>query len=305
MICILALLVSGMLGVFSASHRRIAKEALDCVFRRLTLRKCESRLDERIKSRVSGVLFRKNRRIARIVFRHFEIISWAFTILLVVSLAYLGFGFYNYVKYGNCNGPANSGAFCIFDPAGKNSQYSGIDIDYNAPYATPMPEGRPSLGSKNAKVTVIEFACFKCPYSKKAVPIVKDILSEFEGDVRVVFRTFPLDIHPLSFESAEAAYCAGEKGKFWEFHDAAFSKQDEVNTRDDLLSIASEIGINAEEFRKCLEEDRYREKVLEDFRAGIAAGVFGTPTFFLGDEKIVGPKKEKLEKEIRKALEAG
>lgn len=114
MICLIALVVFAVLGIFSSTHRVLAKEAFDCVFRRMTLRKCESGLDKRLKSQITGKLMRKAPRLAGFTYKNFELISWAFTILLVVSLVYSGHSLYNYVKYGNCYGKS-SDENCIFN----------------------------------------------------------------------------------------------------------------------------------------------------------------------------------------------
>lgn len=114
MICLLALVVFGILGIFSAAYRKIALEALDCVFRRLTIRKCTSGLDKRLKSQITGRIMRRNPRLARFAYKNFEAISWFFTILLIISLIYTGLGAYNFIVYGNCNGK-NSQEFCVYN----------------------------------------------------------------------------------------------------------------------------------------------------------------------------------------------
>ncbi|HLD10795.1 MAG TPA: hypothetical protein VJB89_01825 [Candidatus Nanoarchaeia archaeon] len=114
MICILALIVFGILGIFSVKYRIIAKEAFDCVFRRITFRKCTSGLDIRLKAQITGNLMKKAPNIATKVYKNFEIISWFFTIILIVSLIWSGIGLYNFVLYGNCNGE-DSTEFCIFN----------------------------------------------------------------------------------------------------------------------------------------------------------------------------------------------
>ena len=123
MICLLALIVFGVLGIFSATHRKIAIEAFDCVFRRVTLRKCESGLDKRLKGQITGNLMRKSPRLAKGIYKHFETISWAFTIVLVASLVSTGIGGYNYLMYGNCNGETSQEA-CF---------YEGISNTFNDP----------------------------------------------------------------------------------------------------------------------------------------------------------------------------
>jgi hypothetical protein len=114
MICLIALVVFGILGIFSATHRRIALEAFECVFKRIRLRPCDSGLDKRLKSQMIGKLMRRNPKLARFSYRHFETISWAFTILMIVSIIYFGLGIYNFAMYGNCNGK-NSQETCIYN----------------------------------------------------------------------------------------------------------------------------------------------------------------------------------------------
>lgn len=113
MICILALIVFGILGIFSATHRVLAKEAFNCVFRRLTFRKCTTGLDERLKSQITGLFMRKSARAASFVYKNFEIISWMFTIILIVSLIFSSISIYNLAKYGSCDPHSTN---CIFNP---------------------------------------------------------------------------------------------------------------------------------------------------------------------------------------------
>jgi len=117
MICLIALFVCGVLGIFSATHRKIAREAFECVFKRIRLKPCESGLDQRLKSIITGKLMRKAPKFAGFTYRHFEAISWTFTILMVVSIAYSGIGVYNFVVYGNCNGEYSQ-AECVYSGLG-------------------------------------------------------------------------------------------------------------------------------------------------------------------------------------------
>jgi heme/copper-type cytochrome/quinol oxidase subunit 2 len=105
MICIIALVVFGVLSIFSVSHRSLAKEAFDCVFRRVTFRPCTSGLDKRLKSNITGKLMKRSPKVAGQVYKHFELISWFFTILMIVSLIVSARGVYFLARYGNCNGP--------------------------------------------------------------------------------------------------------------------------------------------------------------------------------------------------------
>ncbi|MBT3416719.1 hypothetical protein HON86_00540 [Candidatus Woesearchaeota archaeon] len=104
MICLLSLIVFGILAIFSASYRPLAKEAFDCVFRRMTLRKCQSGLDVKVKSKIVGRLIGKSTKLAKGVHKYFEVISWFFVILFFVSLFFSGQALYNVIVYDNCNG---------------------------------------------------------------------------------------------------------------------------------------------------------------------------------------------------------
>ena len=118
MICIIAMVVFGILSIFSAKYRPIAKEAFDCVFRRVTLRKCESGLDIRLKTKIVGKLMNKHYGLAKGVHKYFEIISWMFVVLFFVSLFFTGQGIYNIIVYDNCYGPIDENGFFILTGTG-------------------------------------------------------------------------------------------------------------------------------------------------------------------------------------------
>jgi hypothetical protein len=114
MICLIALPVLAILAIFSATHRKLFYEAVDCVFRKVTLRKCQSRLDERLKARITGKLINRSPKIASFVYHKFEVFSWILVIITLVTLFFSAQGAYNYVVHGNCNGP-DSDDFCIYN----------------------------------------------------------------------------------------------------------------------------------------------------------------------------------------------
>jgi hypothetical protein len=103
MICIIALFICGVLGIFSARYRSIAKEAFRCVFLRLQFKPCETQLDQKIKSKLTSKLLTRSPRTARFVYKRFELLSWAFTIIFFASMAYTVYGFYNLFTYGTCD----------------------------------------------------------------------------------------------------------------------------------------------------------------------------------------------------------
>ncbi len=290
MICIIALVVFGILGIFSARYRALAREALDCVFRRLTFRKCVSGLDSRLKSTVTGSLMRRSPRLAGFAYKHFEAISWVFLILMVWSTIYSGMAVYNYLQYGNCNGKANGEGFCIFDPAG-NSKFSTFATNYSGPVVMPGPGSSPAIGPEDAPVLMIEFGCYRCQYTRRAEPTVKEILQQYNGSIRYVYRDFPLEAkHAAANTHSEAARCAADQGRFWEYHARLFEQQNMTDHNATLRAIASELGMDTTQFSQCLDNQQHLPEVIEDFEAGVMAGVYGTPTFFINNQTIVGPK---------------
>ncbi len=112
--CLIALLVLGVMSLFSAKYRPWAREALDCVARRLVLRPCRTGFNDKVRAKVTSKLMKRSARLARLSHRHFEAVSWMFTIMLFVSLGYSAYGAYNLVTVGTCD-PANPDQ-CIFNP---------------------------------------------------------------------------------------------------------------------------------------------------------------------------------------------
>ena len=113
MICVLALAVFAVLSLFSAKYRSLTLEAFNCVFRRLTLRPCDTGFDKKIKMKIVGKLMSKNKEIAGFVFKNFEALSWTFTIIFFASMLIAAQGIYNLAVYGTCD-PVNN--VCIFNP---------------------------------------------------------------------------------------------------------------------------------------------------------------------------------------------
>ena len=103
MICIIGLVLFAIMGIFSATHRALAKEAFDCVFKRFTFRKCTTGFDLKMKSHITGFLLKKSPRIASFTYKYFEILSWAFLILSVISIILVAQTSYNIIIYGTCN----------------------------------------------------------------------------------------------------------------------------------------------------------------------------------------------------------
>lgn len=147
------------------------------------------------------------------------------------------------------------------------------------------------ISTSSAKVTVVEFGDYQCPACGAAEPIVKQILNEFKGKINFVFRNFAF-IGQESTWAAEAAECAGEQSKFWEYHSYLYEHQNGENkgafSKDNLKNFAKTLGLNTEQFNLCLDTEKYSQKVSNDRADGNALGVNSTPTFFIDGEKNIG-----------------
>jgi len=145
------------------------------------------------------------------------------------------------------------------------------------------------LGQAEAPLTLVEYGDFECPFCGKATGVVRELRDRFGDELRYVFRHLPLtDVHPHAEPSARAAEAAGAQGRFWEMHDLLFRHQEEL-TFEDLVGYAGELGLDVEDFVRDLEEDRHAERVREDVVSAEASGARGTPTFFVGEGRHVGP----------------
>ncbi len=150
-----------------------------------------------------------------------------------------------------------------------------------------LPADVPTLGSKDAKVTVVAFSDFQCPFCSRVVPTLKELEKTYGADLRVVFRHQPLPFHDKAKLAAEASMAANEQGKFWEFHDRLFANQQALD-RASLEKTAQELGLDVPRFKAALDSGKFRARVEEDMAVGERAGANGTPTFFINGRKLVG-----------------
>lgn len=281
--CIVGLVIFGILGLFSAKYRRYFRESLHCMRRQLMLKACDTQFDQEMKSKISAKISKKSPSLARFVFRRFAVLSWILLIIMLVSVAFIVYGFYNYVAYGNCNGP-NSNDFCIY-----NALFSGSVEDNTAAIKPLESDGNPTIGSLDAQVKIVEVGCFSCPFTKKAEIFRQQILDKYGENVSFTFRIMPLPYHNFSSETAEAAYCALDQGKYWEYHDKLFEYQSIMSIQK-LHDIAAELGMDTATFDNCFDSNTYAEKVSKDYDIGVAAGIFATPTYFVNGRVFVGLK---------------
>ncbi len=144
-------------------------------------------------------------------------------------------------------------------------------------------------GPNDAPVTLVEYGDYECPHCGRAYPIVKAAQSALGGQLRFVFRNFPLaEAHPHARLAAQAAEAAAAQGRFREMHDMLFDHQDALEN-EDLIGYARSLGLDAVRFGRELETGTYDKRVRDDFRSGVRSGVNGTPTFFVNGDRYDGP----------------
>lgn len=153
----------------------------------------------------------------------------------------------------------------------------------NAPLAV-APIKQPN---GHAKVRIVEYSDFQCPYCARVVPTIGKIKETYGDDVEVIFKQFPLGFHNYAKKAAEASECARDQDKFWEYHDKLFENQNKLDEKS-LTEYAGELGLDTNAFNKCLDSGSKTAKVETDFEEGKSLGVTGTPSFFINGQKVVG-----------------
>jgi protein-disulfide isomerase len=228
---------------------------------------------------------------------------WQFSGLLVLAfLIGIGAGFliwgYPLQKELTSAQQANQDAQATITAAAGSAVAAAQGQNNNPGPATPTPrvirydipvDDDPTHGPDDAPITLIEFSDYECPFCKKWNVEVYPRLTEKYGDqIRFVFRDFPLySIHPNAIPAAEAAQCANEYGKYWEFHDLLFLSGKTLS-RESYLAHAKQLDIDPAAFQTCVDERRYQQEVEADYKFASELGIQSTPTFFINGLAIVG-----------------
>lgn len=165
-------------------------------------------------------------------------------------------------------------------------------------------QGAFSQGIDDAPVTIVEFSDFQCPFCRNVVGTLKEVMRQYPGRVKWAFRDFPIaSLHPKAHKAAEAARCAGEQGRFWDYHDFLFEHQAQANT-EDFKRFADQLKLDGKRFALCLESGRTQAAVDSDMQEGARLGISGTPTLFINGRLMVGAQpletfRRIIERELR------
>ncbi len=168
-----------------------------------------------------------------------------------------------------------------------------------------VPEGdAPAMGPKDAKVRLVEFSDYQCPFCGRARATVNKINEEYKGKIRYVFRDFPLSFHKDSQKAHEASHCAEDQNKYWEMNKKLFESQKDLQV-ESLKKYAQEVKLNGKKFDECLDSGKYADRVKSEIQAGSSLGVSGTPAYFINGRMVSGARpfedfKAIIDEELKK-----
>lgn len=147
--------------------------------------------------------------------------------------------------------------------------------------------GAPVKGPEDARITLVEFSDFECPYCFAAVAQVEQIMAAYPKDVKLIYKQFPLDMHPHARMAAEASLAAKDQGKFWEMYQILFKNSRHLSP-ENIAMWAKEIGLDMNKFEADIASGKYKATIEKDIKDGDAAGVYGTPAFYINGKQYNG-----------------
>ena len=182
-------------------------------------------------------------------------------------------------------------------PAGRPA------VDPNKVHEIPLADS-PFKGEKKAKVAIVEFSDFQCPFCARSTAFTKEISDAFPKDVKVVYKHLPLtQIHPNAMPAAKASVAAQNQDKFWEMHDELFANYNKL-TPENIRAAAEKVGLDMEKFDKDMAAPETEKKIQDDMKLAAQIGVTGTPTFFMNGKRMMSREmtvvKGQIEEELKK-----
>lgn len=295
MFCIVAFVVLSILGIFSATNRQLAKEALDCVFRRVTLRPCNTGFDVKMKAKILGSVINRSERAARFINKNFEPLSWVFFVLMLASSIWSVRGLYLFYVSGSCNG-LNQEAFCVFDPTGKNNQVSTIE---GCP-VTPVKAQNVTLAGidlsgfpiMNASSTsrVVFIGSYGCDYTRATYPQLKAMADKFK--ISFTYLDYPVKESSDLLSRVGACVFQKDQAAYWKLNDILFST-DKANLSNEtfIRDTLNSLGLDAASITSCANSSTTQETITRQLAEITKTNFYGTPTVFInGGEALIGPK---------------
>lgn len=179
---------------------------------------------------------------------------------------------------------------------------SGITVFFEKPQRPSFDVkagNAPYFGDKNAKVTIIEFSDFQCPFCSKGAEVLTELKKKYGKKIKIVFKQYPLPFHSQAKGAAVASLCANEQSVdyFWKLHDEMFADQSKLS-KDNLKQTAKSLGLDSGKFDKCLDDNKYIAQVEQDIQQGKDIGVKSTPTFYVNGMLVAGAQPVEIFSEI-------
>ncbi len=298
MFCIVSAIILSILGIFSASNRQLAKEALDCVLHRITFRPCTTGFDEKMKAKILGVVITRSEKFARFLNKFFEPISWIFFFLLLAASAMFIRGLVLFYTTGSCNG-VNSTGFCVFDPTGENTKTSSANGEGACPIPT-NPIGS-QLTLQNVDLSlwpvknsgqpdkIVFVGCYACEYTRKVYPEIRALVEKYNPEF--FFGEYPTKLKTDYL--SQVGYCVYKQDpeKYWQMNDVFFSE--DVSLLEDHAAtdqVLTNLGLDTASIEACVKDPATEENVQKVFSEIRKTNFYGTPTIFINGEPLVGPK---------------
>ena len=170
----------------------------------------------------------------------------------------------------------------LMDASPKAHRPKVLEAKVNIPV-----DGAPVRGPADAKITLVEFSDFECPFCSAAVKQVDIVMAAYPKDIKLIYKQFPLSMHPHAQLAAEASLAAREQGKFWEMYDVLFKNFRQLS-RDNVMLWAKQLGLDVNKFKADLDSRKFKPVVDKDLADGEAAGVYGTPSFYINGKQYNG-----------------
>lgn len=167
-------------------------------------------------------------------------------------------------------------------------QTQATEDAFENPKPTLIREWNPSRGAgENAKITIIDYSEFECPFCARSRGALNELMKRYEGDIRIIYKNFPLSFHEKAVPAARAAYAANKQGKFWDYHDVLFANQQNLG-EDFYIQVANDLGLDITQFNKDRKSDASKDAVDQDTADGATIGVRGTPYFLINGVPLSG-----------------